>query len=179
MAHFLIKRAVGMGGDWFVPDRGNMRVRYAGEDKWLNENEFIKSRGMTHNVSRLMNEGEYVLLEAAAKAAAYNDLGLPVPPGLSSEGAGRIAYPDYFAYEAARLEVIRGANPHDSRYRSRLARNTLGWYIPEGSILPLGDNRDNSRDGRYFGPVRSSKILGKGSIIFWSWPELGRVGRIR
>jgi signal peptidase I len=37
----------------------------------------------------------------------------------------------------------------------------LGWYVPKGRMLPLGDNRDNSRDGRYFGPVPETKILGQ------------------
>ncbi|MDR2136438.1 MAG: S26 family signal peptidase [Treponema sp.] len=39
--------------------------------------------------------------------------------------------------------------------------------MPEGRIFPLGDNRDNSRDGRSFGPVRISKVMGRGAIIYW------------
>ena len=178
-AHFLIKRAAAMGGDWIKSDRGNLKTRFSGEDHWVNENEFNASSGMAHTISRLMNDSDYPVLQAAAKASAFLDLGLPVPSALRSEGAGRIQNPDSFAYEAARLTLIRGANPHNVNYRMRLARNYLGWYVPEGRILPLGDNRDNSRDGRYFGPVNSSKILGKGAIIMWSWPKLSRVGRIR
>jgi signal peptidase I len=59
---------------------------------------------------------------------------------------------------------------------TRLARHRLGWYVPESRMLPLGDNRDNSRDGRYFGPVRVSKVLGKGAVIYW---PLRRAGSIR
>ncbi|MDR3168059.1 MAG: S26 family signal peptidase [Treponema sp.] len=40
-------------------------------------------------------------------------------------------------------------------------------------MFPLGDNRDNSRDGRYFNPIRVAKILGKGSIIYWPLPRIG------
>jgi signal peptidase I len=76
-------------------------------------------------------------------------------------------YPDTFAYNKARLEFLRGAYPQELRYSTFLARVNQGWYVPESRILPLGDNRDNSRDGRYFGPVKKSKILGKGSIIYW------------
>jgi signal peptidase I len=180
-AHFLIKRAVGMGGDRFVSDKGNMRIRFAGEDRWIDEAEFREGRGYVHSIGRLMNADEYPALEAAGKAAAYADLGLPIPSALQTEAAGvnAIGYPDYLAHEKARLEVILGAYPQDNRYRMRLARHLMGWYVPETRILPLGDNRDNSRDGRYFGPVKSSRILGKGSVIFWSWPQLGRVGFIR
>jgi signal peptidase I len=180
-AHFLIKRAVGMGGDWFVQDKGNLRIRFAGEDRWIDESDFHDQRNMIHNISRLMEEGAYPALEAAGRASAYNNLGLAIPASLNAEAApvNNVRYPDYLAHEKAWLEVLRAANPQDSRYRSRLARHTLGWYVPESRILPLGDNRDNSRDGRYFGPVKASKILGKGSIIYFSWPQLGRMGPIR
>jgi signal peptidase I len=33
--------------------------------------------------------------------------------------------------------------------------------VPEGKYLVLGDNRGNSRDGRYFGWVDRDAILGK------------------
>lgn len=42
-----------------------------------------------------------------------------------------------------------------------------GVYIPKGHILPLGDNRDNSYDGRYFGPVSMKKVIGRGIFRFW------------
>jgi signal peptidase I len=180
--HFLIKRAAGMGGDWFLQDRGNMKIRFAGEDRFVDEREYLARRGMRHNVSRLMDEALYPALEAAARAAALGDLGLQVPSNLSARSApvNELRYPDYLAYEKERLVLYRAANPHNVRYRTRLARqHILGWYVPESRILPLGDNRDNSQDGRYFGPVLSSKILGKGSVIYWSWPKFGRIGPIR
>ena len=168
-AHFLIKRAVGVGGDWIVSEKGNLRLRPAGESRWIDEKDFITLRGMTHNVTRLLDESEYPALEAAGKAAGYSDLGLSVPfdIGARAEGIRYTVYPDSFAFNKARLELLRGANPHEVRYSSLLARIDLGWYIPESRIFPLGDNRDNSRDGRFFGPVNSSKILGKGSVIYW------------
>jgi len=55
-AHFLIKRAAGMGGDRFVQERGNMRFRPAGESRWVDERDFSAGRGRTHKISRLMNE---------------------------------------------------------------------------------------------------------------------------
>jgi signal peptidase I len=168
-AHFLIKRAVGMGGDRFVQERGNLRIRPAGDDRWIDETEFNAQRGFSHKLSRLMDEASYPALEAAGRDAAYNDLGLSVSLSLAlqSSNAGSIRFPDYLAHEKARLEVLRGAFPQESRYSILLARHNQGYYVPESRMLPLGDNRDNSRDGRYFGPVKVSKILGKGSMIHW------------
>jgi signal peptidase I len=176
--HFLIKRAVGMGGDLFVSDQGNMRIRFAGENRWVDEKDFHSMNGYTHKISRLMDSQYYPALEAAGHAAAFGDIGLPVPGELidSSMQANYLQYPDILAYEKYRLEMLCAAYPYNSNYRSRLARHNLGWYVPENRMLPLGDNRDFSRDGRYFGPIRSDRILGKASLIFW---PLNRIGTIR
>ena len=167
--HFLIKRAVGAGGDWLKSDRGNMRIRPAGMSIWQDENVFFAQRGMTHNVSRLLDSGAYPALAAFGKAEAYRDLRLPVPPEIQvlETQARRVMYADITAVETARLELLRGAYPHEGWYSSSLARLNQGIYVPETRILPLGDNRDNSRDGRHFGPVRTSRVLGMGAMIHW------------
>jgi signal peptidase I len=180
-AHFLIKRAVGMGGDRLTMEKGEMRIRFSGEDRWVNERDYQAARGWDHRLSRLMDTAQYPALEAAGRGAAYTDLGLPVPAAIraAAAGVGEIRYPDALAHEQARLEALRGALPQDERYRMLLARYSLGWYVPEGRILPLGDNRDNSRDGRYFGPVRESKVLGQGALIYWPLFPRWRAGPIR
>jgi signal peptidase I len=176
-AHFLIKRAVGMSGDHFIMEKGELKVRFAGEDRWITEREYNAQRGWEHHLSRLMEAEYYPALEAAGKAAAWQDMGLSIPERLqkAAQPASVIRYPDYLAHEKARLETLRNALPHDRRYATLTARHSLGWYVPEGRIFPLGDNRDNSRAGRYFGPVRLSKVLGKGALIHWPLRRLGPI----
>jgi signal peptidase I len=176
-AHFLIKRAVGMAGDRFVIENGEMKLRFAGEDRWVEERGYIAAKNWNHHVSRLISADKYPALKAAGQRAAWAELGLPVPERLMAasrelEGA---RYFDSLAYGKARLEALRGILPHEARYRALLARDRLGLYVPEGRILPLGDNRDNSRDGRYFGPVKVSKVLGKGAIIYWPARRIGPI----
>jgi signal peptidase I len=177
-AHFLIKRAAGMGGDQFVLDKGEMRIRFPGETQWIAERDYNAGQNWGHQLSRLVEEAAYPGLEASGQAAGYMDLGLDPPDEILARtaAAGSLRYPDYFAQERARLAVLRGAYPQDDRYRMRLSRQVLGWYVPEGYILPLGDNRDNSRDGRYFGPVKKTKVLGQGALIYW---PIRRMGLIR
>lgn len=178
-AHFLIKRAVGMPGDRIQAEDGELKIRFAGEDRWVSEREYAASKNWKHNISRLMDSSLYPALRAAGAEAAWNDLGLPAPERFhtATSGLGNARHFDFAAFEKARLETLRRALPHDNRYRMLLARqHSLGRYISEGRILPLGDNRDNSRDGREFGPVRISKVLGKGSFIYL---PLRRMGPIR
>jgi signal peptidase I len=177
-AHFLIKRAVGWGGDTFVLEQGEFNIRFSGETRWVAERDFNHGREFNHNLSRLVAAQDYVAHEAAGKERAYRELGF-TPPLSISMAASRFDTrypPDSFAYERAWLSVLRGAYPQDSRYMTRLAQYAQGRYIPEGRILPLGDNRDNSRDGRYFGPIRENKVLGQGAIKYW---PLARIGIIR
>jgi signal peptidase I len=176
--HFLIKRAAGVAGDRFVIDRGEMKVLFAGEDHWVRERDYNADRGWDHRLSRLISGGEYPAQEAMGKIEAYRNIGREPPQALIPlAGSGRGYLRDSYAVDRAWLETLRGAQPHEARYRVLLARHNQGWYVPEGRVFPLGDNRDNSRDGRSFGPVRISKVMGRGSLIYWPlWRSAGDQG---
>ena len=42
------------------------------------------------------------------------------------------------------------------------------YTVPEGCVWVMGDNRTNSSDSRYFGPVETSTV--SGHVVFRYWP---------
>ncbi|HEX5336874.1 MAG TPA: signal peptidase I [Gallionella sp.] len=48
--------------------------------------------------------------------------------------------------------------------------------VPEGHYFMMGDNRDNSRDSRYWGFVPDNQIVGKAFLVWMNFSDLKRIG---
>jgi signal peptidase I len=48
-----------------------------------------------------------------------------------------------------------------------------GTPIPEGYSFMMGDNRDDSRDSRFFGPIPQTDVVGRAFLRVWPPGELG------
>ena len=56
-----------------------------------------------------------------------------------------------------------------------IATGTYDFEVPEDCYLMLGDNRNNSKDARYWENkyVNIDKILGKALFIYWPFSDFG------
>lgn len=60
-------------------------------------------------------------------------------------------------------------------------QNFYDVVVPKGQYLMMGDNRDNSEDGRSWGFVPASDLVGKAQFVLFSWnaktgsPRWGRI----
>jgi signal peptidase I len=60
----------------------------------------------------------------------------------------------------------------DPAYGFRGSEAPTDWgpkKIPSGKLLVLGDNRDNSRDGRAWGLLPIENVKGRALLIYWSY----------
>ena len=75
-----------------------------------------------------------------------------------------------YAYRLDPRTYPRSVFLHDS-YRDR--DNFGPTTVPAGHYFFMGDNRDNSNDSRFWGPVPADFIKGRAFLIYWSFADGG------
>ncbi|MGY0503744.1 signal peptidase I [Luteimonas sp. e5] len=57
------------------------------------------------------------------------------------------------------------------------ARGDGEFVVPSGHYLVMGDNRDNSDDGRFWGMLPESQLRGKAFLVWMNFKDFSRIGQ--
>ncbi len=176
--HFLIKRAIGMPGDRLRMREGNVEILTPGESVWKPESALMAELGVRHSVIRRLNPDEYPGFKGAGIEIERERAGLPADPQGKTDidHMRELSLYDEIYVNLWRYATLWELDPSNAMARSNWTVLQNGWKIKEDSVFPMGDNRDDSRDARYFGQVRLEKVLGKALLRYW---PLGRIGLAR
>lgn len=137
---------------WSAPARGDVVVCFSPADGKRLVKRVVGLPGDTVEL-----RGDVLVVNGAAQTASF---------------ASAVAAPSNPA-NAERALVLReslGAHEHAVRILPDrpAARNFGPVMVPADSYFMMGDNRDNSFDSRFFGPVARTQIVGEAKGIFVS-----------
>lgn len=145
-----IKRAIGLPGDF---------VEYRNKNLWINGN-------LVHET--LLGSYRYVDIEEGQRKeftlARYAE-----------------SLNEAHEYEVIKMEGVPSVfvdhvDDFEGKENCRYEFDGFVCKIPEGKYLMIGDNRDHSHDGRYWGFVDDNDLMGKAFFIWFSANESGRAG---
>jgi signal peptidase I len=136
--------------EWAEPQRGDIVVFYSPHDGTRLVKRVV---GLPGDVME-MREEQLVINGAPVSYA-------PLPEAVSVQLAEQDRQGSLFATEQLgdRAHAVM-AMPH-----RQAIRNFSATRVPEGTYFMMGDNRDDSFDSRYFGPVSRDRILGRASRV--------------
>lgn len=157
----------------------------------------VEQRSMTPTIV----SGEYVLIDKITPRFGEYQRGDIVvfqpPPGYEQGGVPFIkrviGLPgdtitlengDVFVTPAGGLAVrlvepylITGIDGTAAPTQPRDAGGTSEWVVPEGQYFVMGDNRPDSQDSRFFGPIERDLIVGRAWLRYFPLDRIGVIER--
>src|SRR6185437_11652440 len=162
-----IKRVVGLPGD-------HVTVR--------NDRLVVNGTAVPFRIVGTYSDGCYENMQLATELLgthSHQALLCPIPLQVTADPLPGCKRSDARGYVCG-----KGAPPGA---QALMAPGLFDTVVPAGEYLMIGDNRDNSDDGRFWGFVTERELLGKAELVWFDWdvhrtggPTWSRIGtRIR
>jgi signal peptidase I len=151
---------------------------YAGEVFWIPTGSMVPTLGVYDRV--LVQKAFYNWHDVReGDIVVFTHPPLDQCPGAGDLIKRVIALPGQTIYSSGNTIYIDGrplAEPYlpaDDPLGPPVASSQHPYRVPPGEFYVMGDNRADSCDSRYWGPIQGSSIIGKAILVIWhnSHPE--------
>jgi signal peptidase I, bacterial type len=176
-----VKRAIGMGSEHIRFNDGNIEIKKAGFADYQDDESFRSSLNLVDGPHRSIEASLYSGIKAWGSLFGYQEAGLDMnsaPSYLKSQYASvqNDNYPDdMYAFEKAKYRTKHLRSIRQQRKKC-ICLLPARYLCTARHRIAVRDNRDNSRDGRYFGPVSQKKINGSVRFLFWPLNRIRYMG---
>lgn len=141
-----------------------------------------------HSMDPNFEDGEFILTDKISYRLGQPERGdvvvFKAPPDYQEEFIKRIIGLPGDKVKVQNGHVfVNGKEIDETQYLSPSVPTNAGTFntegtevaVPEGQYLVFGDNRPNSFDGRFFGPITRDKITGRAWVAYWPIKRAGTI----
>ncbi|AYE36712.1 signal peptidase I [Borrelia turcica IST7] len=169
---FFVKRALFADGKVVRFRSGKVFVKKEGEENFVEEESYKASLGYNFTSKKLVEEEDYKIYDNLAMFIALKQLNLNLE-NMPDFSFFNVRVIDRFEVERLEYRYLVAFMPYVDYYMEKAIMREYGLYVPYGYVLPIGDNRDNSHDGRFFGVINKNKILGRTFFLHFPFSRMG------
>jgi signal peptidase I len=143
------------------------RVNSASMEDTLLDGDYIFVNKLAYEFGTEPQLGDIVVFEYPNNPEKKYIKRIVAGPGSQVQIADKVLYVDgqVAAIPGLSKNIDQRIIPGDLSFRDNFGPYT----VPAEDYFVLGDNRDDSRDSRFWGSVPRKNIQGKAVFIYWSW----------
>ncbi|MBB6208157.1 signal peptidase I [Borreliella lanei] len=169
---FLVKRGLFADGKIVRFNNGKAYIKREGEENFIVEDSYWDLVDKNFKIKKIVANEDYEIYGDFAMFVALSQLNINLTstPDFSFFDVRVI---DRFEFERLEYKYLSAFMPYVDYYMEKAIIRDYGIYVPDGYVLPIGDNRDNSHDGRFFGVINKNKVLGRTLIIYLPFSRVG------